>query len=80
MNPKTSIIRVTHLPKIHLGEDAVLLAMNTAGLDALSAALEQVRKHGACRLKHQEHTHHFRVQAGAADLELHDERTEPPRV
>jgi len=58
----------------------VLLAMNTAGLDALSAALEQVRKHGACRLKHQEHTHHFRVQAGAADLELHDERTEPPRV
>jgi len=76
MNPKVSIIRVTHLPNFHLGEDAVLLAMDTAGLDALTAALEQTRKHGAWRLEHQQHTHHLRVQAGAADLELHDDRTE----
>lgn len=76
MNPKMSIIRVTHLANFHLGEDAVLLAVDTAGLDALSAALEQVRKHGAWRLDDQEHAHHFRVQAGAADLGLHDDRIE----
>lgn len=71
-----SIIRVTYLPKFHLGEDAVLLAMDTAGLDVLTAALEQAHRRGEWRLEHQEQPHDFRVQDGAADLALHGERVE----
>jgi len=68
-----SILRVKHLPEFHFGDDAVLVALDAAGLDVLTAALEQALTHGDSRLEHDGQTHHIAVQAGAADVELHDD-------
>lgn len=67
-----SVLCVLYLPDFYFGDDAVVVAMDTAGLDVLAAALEQARTHGDSRFAHHGHTHRILAQAGAADLELHD--------
>lgn len=71
-----SALRVRHLPEFHFGDDAVVAVLDDAGLDVLTAALEQAHNHGESRIQHHGHTHHFLVQAGAAGVELHDHRTQ----
>ncbi len=71
-----SVLRVLHLPDFHFDDDAVLVALDAAGLDVLTAAVEQALTHGDSRIEHAGQTHHFVVQAGAADVELHDDRTQ----
>lgn len=65
-----------HVPEFHLGEDAVLLALDAAGVDALTAALNHALTHGDWRLEHHGQSHHFRVQAGVAHVGLQSECTE----
>jgi hypothetical protein len=56
------------------GDDAVLLAMDTAGLDAFVTAINHAEEKGAWRLDHGGVIHDFRVRDGVADIELHDDR------
>lgn len=56
------------------GEDVVLLAMDHPGVDAFLTPLRQAEEQGSSRLDHDGMTHEFVVEAGAADIELHDDR------
>lgn len=73
-----------HLPEFHFGQDAVLLAMDTAGVDALTVALNHALTHGDGRLENHRQAHHFLARAGAAHLGLHDEciewRLDPTKI
>ncbi len=56
------------------GEDVVLLAMDRAGLDSFLAALTQAEQQGSSRLQRRGRVHDFVIEAGAADIELDDDR------
>ena len=68
-------IRVALLEEFR-GGTVVLLAMDSAGLGVFSAALDQALTYGAWRFGHQRRIHQYQLQAGAADVELHDTRVE----
>src|ERR1700761_7904653 len=56
----------------YFGDDAVLLAMDTAGVDMVLQALTQAARSGSSRLLQEATTHQFIIEAGAADVEFHD--------
>ena len=56
------------------GEDVVLLAMDHPGVDAFLMPLRQAEEQGSSRLDHGGVSHEFVIEAGAADIELHDDR------
>ena len=56
------------------GEDVVLLAMDRAGLDTFLAALTQAEQQGSSQLQRRGRVHDFVIEAGAADIELDDDR------
>lgn len=56
------------------GEDVVLLAMDRAGLDTFLAALTQAEQQGSSHLQRRGRVHDFVIEAGAADIELDDDR------
>lgn len=68
-----NIIHVEFAPDFR-GEDVVLLAMDGAGVATLVTAFKEAAAQGASRLQHNEITHEFRVEAGAADIELDADR------
>jgi hypothetical protein len=65
-----SVIRVKFLPGFHYGDDAVLLTLDGGGVDAFSAALKDAERLGSSRLEHDGVTQEFRIESGAADVEL----------
>lgn len=67
-----SIVRVPCLEGFDFGHDAVLAAMNAAGLDAFTAALNRAREQGFARLDSEGRIHTFGLQVGAADVDLDD--------
>jgi hypothetical protein len=66
-------IRVKHVRDFK-GEDVVLLAMDGDGLQTFLAALTQAERHGSGRLQRRKRVHDFVIEAGAADIDLADER------
>ncbi|MFC5336855.1 hypothetical protein [Mycobacterium branderi] len=58
--------------KLDSGHDAVLLAMDDAGVNEVLAAVTQAAQDGSARLDHGATTHLFRIEAGAAGVEFHD--------
>jgi hypothetical protein len=56
------------------GDDVVLLAMDHAGLDTFLAALTQAEHQGSSQLQRRGRVHDFVIEAGAADIELDDDR------
>lgn len=64
-----SFIHVQFAPDFRR-EDVVLLAMDTAGVVEFRTALTEALHRGSSQLVHGELTHKFRIQAGAADIEL----------
>jgi hypothetical protein len=69
-----SVIRVELAPEFIWGDDVMLLAMDTAGLDTFTTALNHAEQQTFSRLDQGEMVHEFLVQDGAADIELHDDR------
>jgi hypothetical protein len=67
-----TVIRVAYLREFHFGDDAVLLAVDAAGLDVFSTALNHALGQGFWRLDHANVTHDFRVVACAADVAVGD--------
>jgi hypothetical protein len=68
-----NVIRVRRVREFK-GEDAVLLAVDGAGLDTFLAALTQAEQQGSSRLQHRGRVHDFVIEAAAADIELEDDR------
>jgi len=68
-----NIIRVELAPEFR-GEDVVLLAMDGAGVTTFVTALSDAEQRGSSQLEHDGVTHQFVIQAGAADIELGDNR------
>jgi hypothetical protein len=66
-------IRVKHVPEFN-EEDVVLLAFDSAGLDTFLAALTEAQQQGSSRLHRRRRVHDFVIEAGAADIELADDR------
>ena len=56
------------------GEDVVLLAMDGAGVTTFLTALRDAEQRGVSELEHDGITHQFVIQAGAADIELGENR------
>jgi hypothetical protein len=68
-----NIIRAELAPEFK-GEDVVLLAMDGAGVATFLAALRDAQQRGTSQLEHDGVTHQFVLQAGAADVELEEDR------
>jgi hypothetical protein len=69
-----SVIRVNFLPEFYYGDDAVLLTLDGGGVDEFKAALSDAERHGSSRLEHDGVTQEFRIEPGAADIELNPTR------
>jgi hypothetical protein len=68
-----NIIRVLLAPEFK-GEDVVLLVMDGAGVTTFINALGDAEQRGSSELEHDGVTHQFVIQAGAADIELGEDR------
>ncbi|WP_102140887.1 hypothetical protein [Mycobacterium hubeiense] len=69
-----TVLHVELVPEFDFGDDVVLLAMDTAGVEAFLTPLRQAEQHGLSRMDHGGITHEFSIEPGAADIELHDDR------
>ncbi|ORJ61977.1 hypothetical protein B5M45_09715 [Mycobacterium simiae] len=67
-----SVIFAELAEKLDSGHDAVLLAMDDAGVGEVLAAAARALQQGSARLEHGEWTYLFRIEAGAADIEFHN--------
>jgi hypothetical protein len=65
-----SVICAELAEKLDSGHDAVLLAMDDAGVSEVLAAVTQAAQQGSARLDHGATTHLFRIEANAADVEF----------
>jgi hypothetical protein len=69
-----TVVRAELAREFHFGDDVVLLAMDHAGVDTFLRALAQAAQQRSSRLDHGGTVHEFVIEAGAADIELHDDR------
>lgn len=65
-----SVIRVNYLAGFHYGEPAVLVTLDTAGVQQLTTALRNAVDHHESTLQHDGVTHQFVVEPGGADIDL----------
>lgn len=65
-----SFIGVRYTAEFHLGDDVVVLAMDSAGIPLFRTALTDALRRGSAELRHDGITHEFQLRAGAADIEL----------
>jgi hypothetical protein len=68
------IIRVEFLPDFMWGDDVVLLAMDGTGVATFADALNDAVRLGSSWLEHGGVMHEFVMQAGAADIEMGEDR------
>lgn len=71
-----SFIHTHFLPGFYFGDDAVMLAMDTAGAATVHATLNDAVQHGSSQLEHEGVVYDFRIENGAADIELGDDRVD----
>lgn len=69
-----TVVRAELAPKFYFGDDAVLLAMDTAGVNTVLVTLVQAERQGYSRMAHDGKIHEFLIVPGAADIELHDDK------
>lgn len=69
-----SVIYAELAEKLHFGDDAVLLAMDDAGVSEVLAAVAQAAQQGSARLDHGATIHQFLIEPSAADVEFYDGR------
>jgi hypothetical protein len=72
--PPAPIVRVALETDFYFGDDAVLVAMNAAGLDALFAAVHRARERRWARMECGGKRHVIRVRPGAAEVHLREDR------
>jgi hypothetical protein len=68
-----NVIRVKTVGEFN-GEDIVLLAADSAGLDTFLAALTETQQHGSSRFEQRRRVHEFVIEGGAVDIELDHDR------
>lgn len=71
---RMSVIYAELAEKLHFGDDAVLLAMDDAGVGEVLAAVTEASQQGSARLDHGATIHQFLIEPGAAAVEFHEGR------
>lgn len=67
-----SVIHAELVERLHFGDDAVLLAMDSAGVVDVLTAATQASQQGSAQLHHGPTLYQFLIEAGAADVEFSD--------
>ncbi|WP_156688204.1 hypothetical protein [Mycobacterium sp. Marseille-P9652] len=67
-----SVIHAELSEKLHFGDDAVLLAMDDAGVSEVLAAVTQAAQQGSAQLDHGATIHQFLIEPGAAEVEFNE--------
>jgi hypothetical protein len=67
-----SVIHAEFAPGFDSGHDAVLLAMDDAGVSDMLAAVTQAAQRGSARLDHGATTHRFLIEPSEARVDFHD--------
>ena len=67
-----TFVRAGLAPNFYFGRDAVLLAMDNAGINPFLGALIQAQQQESARLNLDGMSHQFVIEPGAADVEFHD--------
>lgn len=67
-----SLIYAELAEKLHFGDDAVLLAMDDAGVSEVLAAVTEAAQTGSARLDHGATIHKFLIEPGAAEVEFRE--------
>lgn len=65
-----SIIRVEFAPGFNLGDDVVLLAMDTDGVKEFTSALQAALECGSGQLQHGGFAHQFLIKPGDSEVEV----------
>jgi hypothetical protein len=65
-----SVVRVNFLPEFYLGDDAVLLTLDGAGIDKVKHAVEEARSNRSSRFVHNGVAQEFHIEPGAATVDL----------
>ncbi|CQD18241.1 hypothetical protein BN1232_04160 [Mycobacterium lentiflavum] len=68
-----SVVRAGLAEGFYFGEDAVLLALDVEGLNALLVALIHAQEEGSSRLDVDGTIHEFLIEGTASDIEFHDD-------
>ncbi|WP_142304866.1 hypothetical protein [Mycobacterium avium] len=71
-DPGGVVVRVALLDAFHYGDDAVLVAMNPAGLDTLTSALHEALTRQVSRRNFGGRAHTLQCHAGSNDIYLRD--------
>lgn len=69
-----SVIYAELAEKLHFVDDAVLLAMDDAGVSEVLAAVTEASQQCSARLDHGATIHQFLIEPGAAAVEFHEGR------
>jgi hypothetical protein len=67
-----TLVRAGFAEGFYFGEDAVLLALDTDGLNTFLAALAQAEHEGSSQLDLDGTVHHFLIAGSALEVEFHD--------
>ncbi len=63
-------MRVNFMPEFYFGDDAVMLTLDGDGVADILAAISEAIRVGSSRLVHADVTQEFRIEPGAATIEL----------
>jgi hypothetical protein len=69
-----TVIRAELAHEFMFGDDVVLLAMDTSGVSIFLAAMTEAESQGSSRLRIDQMDHEFRIESGAADVDLDNDR------
>jgi hypothetical protein len=68
-----TLVRAGFAEGFYFGENAVLLALDTDGVETFLAALTRAEREGASRLESDATVHEFLIDGSASDVEFHDD-------
>jgi hypothetical protein len=68
-----TMVRAGFAEGFYLGEDAVVLALDTDGVKTFLAALTRAEREGASRLEVDGTVHEFVIESSASDIDFHDD-------
>lgn len=71
---RMSVIYAELAERAHFGDDAVLLAMDDAGVSEVLAAVTQAAEQGSAQLDHGATRYQFLIEPGAAEVQFEEDR------
>ncbi len=73
--PSMSVLRVNYVTDFYYGDPAVVVTLDGAGVVEMLSAVQTAVNEGSSMLEHDGVVHRFRIEAGAADIDLQPSHT-----